>query len=461
MTVLVDERAYTFSNVPCVICDARLRWTNVDDPDWIVGDDLEIVCHDCFSLFASTCSGCHNGGFAFLDSAGATYWRVYNHMQDRIRGTYGEHWSNAETYCSRIARFAREHRGTLFPIDDADHLVRTMDDEIRCGDCAYCCEDCGEAFANLNDDDRCDSCWMFACDECGERFDESIDAQRCCRPFLRSYDYTPEFRFWRIQDGELASCHGKTVGWNRVAPTNELFLGFELETECGDDSFPAFLDDAGEDAQNPQFVYGKSDGSLDASGVELVTMPATLDAINARFPWRALRMWNVAGARSFHRGTCGFHVHVSRSFFSATHLWRFVAWQMRNQRFCEAIGQRTNSHWAQWQTLRDFGKNDAPTLEDMVKGKDANGSRYVAINFQNEHTIELRYFRGNLREDAIRLRIEFVDALANYTKTIGAGDVLRGALGAGAFVHYCMDNAERYATLARWIMDNEPNGEDA
>jgi hypothetical protein len=34
-------------------------------------------------------------------------------------------------------------------------------------------------------------------------------------------------------------------------------------------------------------------------------------------------------------------------------------------------------------------------------------------------------------------------------------------LSAGAFVHYCMDNAERYATLARWVMDNETYGEDA
>ena len=460
MTVQVDERAYTRSNVPCVICDARLRWTNVDDPQWNVGED-GIVCHDCFSIVASTCERCGEFGFTNLNTTHATYWAFYNSMHSRMRDAYGDNWHIFEPLAVRVARFARDMRGTLFPIQPNEMLFGTCDAGARCEACVYSCVECGEYYANVDENEMCDSCGSPQCAECGERWETERQSQNCCNRLLHSYDYTPTFRYWSMNGSVPMWNVGERIGWSIHPPTNELFMGIELETENGLDSFPQFMLDAGEVCNEENFVYAKSDGSLDDTGVELVTMPATLDAINAMFPWRALATWNANGARSFHRGTCGFHVHVSRRFFAPTHLWRFVAWQMRNQRFCEAIGQRTNSHWAQWQTLRDFGKDDAPTLEDVVKGKDANGSRYVAINFQNEHTIELRYFRGNLREDAIRLRIEFVDALAHYTKTIGAGDVLRGALGAGAFVHYCMENAERYATLTRWILDNETYGEDA
>jgi hypothetical protein len=79
----------------------------------------------------------------------------------------------------------------------------------------------------------------------------------------------------------------------------------------------------------------------------------------------------------------------------------------------------------------------------------------VAINFQNEPTVELRYFRGNLREDAIRLRIEFVDALARWTRTMTGRDVIAGALSVDGFSTYVEEMRERYPTLARWIMDNQ------
>jgi hypothetical protein len=238
-------------------------------------------------------------------------------------------------------------------------------------------------------------------------------------------------------------------------PNNELFLGIELETECGFDSFSDFLSDACEDGTDPSFIYGKRDGSLDDSGIELVTMPSTMDAFMHAFPWDALQRWNARGARSFHRGSCGLHIHVSRSHFTPTHMWRFAAWQMRNQPFCERIAQRNSRQWARWQTLGEFGTERKPSLGDVVKGKESNGERYVALNFQNADTVELRYFRGNLRADAIRMRVEFVDALARFTKEMTARDVMNGALSVPHFVAFVLAHSGRYGTLASWILDNE------
>lgn len=307
---------------------------------------------------------------------------------------------------------------------------------------------------------------MPQCRECGDRWDTETEAENCCFSGIHGvheWDFRPNFRFWMTDaDGTPYWASGR--GWQSSPPSDALFIGVELETERGADAFPNFLANAGEDWEedweDPLFLYGKRDGSLcEDTGVELVTMPATLDAFQKVFPWDALAAWNNAGARSFHMGTCGFHVHVSRSHFSPTHLWRFVAWQMRNQSFCERLAQREHSRWARWQTLGEF-REHGKALADVVKGKANNGERYVAINFQNAETVELRYFRGNLRPEAIRTRVEFVDALAAFTREMGASDVVGGALSVPNFAEFVRANIHRYATLAAWIADNENEWED-
>jgi hypothetical protein len=294
---------------------------------------------------------------------------------------------------------------------------------------------------------------MPRCEECDQAWDTDEEAARCCgAPGVFEWDWKPIFHFWSVSENRLIR--------GRFEIPNELYLGIELETECGSGTFAEFLSDANEIMGDPEFVYGKRDGSLDETGVELVTMPSTLDAFRRRFPWQALARWNENGARSFYRGSCGFHIHASRSFFTPTHLWRFAAFQMRNKSLCEAIAQRSNSHWAKWRSLSDFGSYDEAPLSDIVKGKGENGERYVAINFQNAATVELRYFRGNLRPEAILARVEFVDAIAHYTQPLSAADVMRGALSVAPFAEWVDTNRNRYSALANWLRDNETEWED-
>lgn len=339
--------------------------------------------------------------------------------------------------------------------NDYPTIYETEDDCSRCDECVQYCEGCNGRFGYVEwngDVSICATCAMPRCEECGERWETELQASNCCGPEgIYEWDFRPEFKFWRIHEG--------TVSYG-YAPTDELFIGIELETECGIDSFPDFLSQADENYHAPNFCYGKRDGSLDETGVELVTMPATLDAFMQRFPWRALQAWNNEGARSFYRNSCGFHVHVSRDFFAPTHLWRFVAWQMRNQTFCHALAQRESVGYAKWRTLSEFGKYGSATLSDVVKGKADSGERYVAINFNNSETIELRYFRGNLRPEAIRARIEFVHALAYFTKNLSAREVMQGALSVETFSEYSLNRSDKYPTLATWI-DNYNKGGSA
>lgn len=44
-----------------------------------------------------------------------------------------------------------------------------------------------------------------------------------------------------------------------------------------------------------------------------------------------------------------------------------------------------------------------------------NNDRYVAINLQPSQTIELRFFKGTLRPETLKARIEAVHAVAEYS----------------------------------------------
>lgn len=71
-----------------------------------------------------------------------------------------------------------------------------------------------------------------------------------------------------------------------------------------------------------------------------------------------------------------------------------------------------------------------------------NPERYVAINLQNDNTIELRYMEGGIRSDNIKKNIEWVKALYDFTDHISVADIRSGAL-------------DDQSYLLGWIMDKE------
>jgi hypothetical protein len=216
-----------------------------------------------------------------------------------------------------------------------------------------------------------------------------------------------------------------------------------------------FLQDAGEDASSePTFLYLKEDGSLGSEGAEIVTMPSTFDAFRESFPFRALDRWREDGARSYAYQSCGLHIHIARSAFDAPHLWRFTKWQLKNQEYCQTVAQRSESTYAQW-TEGGRLEERACSLPEIIKGKDSNRSRYIAINFQNAKTVELRYFKGNLTEESILAKVGFVDALYFFTKSLTYQDCAQGALNSpGRFLAFLRLPAsqERYSALNNFMI---------
>jgi hypothetical protein len=99
-------------------------------------------------------------------------------------------------------------------------------------------------------------------------------------------------------------------------------------------------------------------------------------------------------------------------------------------------------------------------LPSLVKGKSANGDRYVAINFQNHATVELRYFKGNILRAAILKNVEYVQSLYDYTKQLSASEVMtRNGLSEFKYLDWLGDKEDLYPNLIQFIDSNSDKGE--
>lgn len=294
-------------------------------------------------------------------------------------------------------------------------------EELLCVDCIITCPGCDTIY----------------------QYEDSTDG--CCEPELPScvnnYSYTPVYRFFNTFHGESDSTYR--------AKEDVLYMGIELEVAKMRQVAQQFSDEL--NTEESIFLYMKEDGSIGYDGVELVTMPATLDAFRKIFPFDCLDRARGRGARSYAYESCGFHIHVSRSAFTATHMWKFIKFQLNNPILCQQVAQRMDSSYATWHYERD----EVTSLPDYVKGKRSNGRRYLAINFQNRATVELRYFKGNILKGAILKNVEFVQSLYDYTKLLNVRNVMAGGLTEANYMEWLKDVATDYPNLWDYLSNDK------
>lgn len=181
-----------------------------------------------------------------------------------------------------------------------------------------------------------------------------------------------------------------------------LWLGAEVEVELGDYEVSRFRH-AFRTSGLCEYLYFKHDGSL-SNGVEIVTLPCSLDFHRTTFPWDALcNLLAQQGASADTRSTCGLHVHMSKTAFPMN-VWERMSYLVNNnQALMERIARRTQSE-----------RYAAYKPKHNIKGLSNDGDRYQAVNFTNQHTVELRIFRGSVRQPTILATLEFCVALAEY-----------------------------------------------
>jgi hypothetical protein len=320
---------------------------------------------------------------------------------------------------------------------ESDDVIEGPDWQYRCGDCHwemfFTCERCDNTFSNSRSRYDSDSGSSF-CPDC---YDEVVCEYDSHNGNIESYGHTNintdarfRFREWTVTG----------IRTHYDVPAKFPALGFELETNTSDytrrgDAADFMLDEVPEN-----YLVIKEDGSV--SGFEMVTFPADLRSHMELFPWEKLpKLAGDYSMTSWRGSNCGLHVHISKSAFTPSHIWRYMNFHDHNAYGLSLFAGRDSQQWAR------FGKSDYESRLRQARGLERT-ERYVAVNTCPEHTYELRYFRGSLRPDTVKAYLEFTHALWAWTKDLSYADVRNGALlTMHKFIAFARNNTEQYPHL--------------
>jgi L-rhamnose mutarotase len=363
-----------------------------------------------------------------------------------------------------------EHYYTCSGCSDVNHSDDTyfVHDDPWCSSCYHdrfsTCEDCDQTVDN---DDMntvqnrcgaeiqvCDSCrrnyyWCANCDEyvhddnyagndlCNGCSDDVDDDDEEEEQVIKGYGYKPRPTFFKVSEND------------------NVYLGIELEVERGANSETNHTKMAL--LIEKDFLYFKTDGSLD-NGFEIVTHPMTISYIKKhKNVWAdILNLLRSNKYRSYDTRTCGMHIHISKNAFTTWHLYRFMKFFVDNSDFVTKISQRKIENLDRWAALTDnpsesYKEFTQDRLMYKAKKKSGNDKRYLAVNLQNDKSVEVRIFRGTLNDSSFFKNIEFVQAVHDYTKSISEAD-----MSLKSFLSFIKDNNE-YPYLRKFIADKNIN----
>lgn len=237
-------------------------------------------------------------------------------------------------------------------------------------------------------------------------------------------------------DSDVIDVHG----WPRRTKRTSLCFGVELEMEAKKrGSYWSLLSALGGNQGNGRYIL-KRDGSLgDGVGVELVTLPYTLEDHRSFFAWDKVLSAQVSNLAQSGSGTtaCGMHVHVNRAVLSPLTIGKMLVFlnSAANEAFVTDVAQRKSNGYCE----RDAKKK----ATDYKRG-----DRYDILNVARK-TVEFRLFRGNLRPERVLKNLEFCHALVRFCETHGLGEAAERSY----FVQYVNANKKQYPHLAAFLIE--------
>jgi len=108
------------------------------------------------------------------------------------------------------------------------------------------------------------------------------------------------------------------------------------------------------------------------------------------------------------------------------------------------------SDYAKFSDVYKYDEFDRPyftLLDKCVNPRQVSTERYSAVNTQNEHTLELRFFRGTMKPSGVRSAIQLAHASIEYTRNLTLPDVKLGMLSWEWFYDYVEANNGFYPDL--------------
>lgn len=353
---------------------------------------------------------------------------------------------------------------TEYPTDD---MLVTESMEWVCDSCVQTCNRCDgigtehDSWYTVDDSSWCEGCWeshSFTCSRCDYCFDDrrvswstvhgSGWRESWCEHCIGDYAHYCEScdEYTSDDDDECQNCGHSSESTGLVhmysykpnpvfhGSDNNLFMGFELEMELNSVNTSQYNSAVAlvQPLEESDTCYLKSDSSINGMGFELVTHPHTLTAYNNATPlWDYIELLRTEyGARSWDTNSCGLHVHVSRSAFrSGAHTHRFLTLIYKNPKEMMKLAGRKNSRYAQFSDVYAPDEWGIPrfTLRNKIHAGRMT-ERYSAVNTGNDYTLELRFFRGNMKREGIMSALELCHASVEYTRNLTVSDVKLGAL---------------------------------
>jgi hypothetical protein len=186
------------------------------------------------------------------------------------------------------------------------------------------------------------------------------------------------------------------------------YMGIELEVEVSDrnarnlnDTVEALNTHLNDD-QIGANVWFEEDGSL-SHGFEIISNPMGLDTHTEFWQWLNDDSL-VKGLRSHDTSTCGLHIHINKSALTTMQIDKMNVFinHPDNAELIEKISRRYSTGYAR--------------INAKKLGSAHNSyERYEALNITNQHTIEMRIFKGTLKYTSLMAALEFANALVNFT----------------------------------------------
>ena len=310
-----------------------------------------------------------------------------------------------------------------------------------CDDCevdTFGCHNCGMTHwlddqVTVNGDEICQDCFSrdyITCGGCGDvHHRHQINGSRCnhCRP-ISSYGRTQATEF-----------HG---GTSTNFDSGRVYYGVELEVECGSMSHDEQQDIASQMKKVEKTLEFKTDGSL-SNGFEIVSQPATMAYHEGSLGWQEiLRIARSNGLNSHNTRTCGLHVHIGRGSLDDWTEIKLAYFVNMMEDFMVKFSRRNYGQWAH---------KDVKVLDQTARNSGRHG-RYSCTNFSSQ-TIEIRMFKGTLKESTFMATVEFCDALVEFCRTHQVATFSNERDCVRKFIGYAERKARKYPHLYSYIVE--------
>jgi hypothetical protein len=199
-------------------------------------------------------------------------------------------------------------------------------------------------------------------------------------------------------------------------------------------------------------IYAKQDGSIGDHGIEFVTHPMTIEIHRAYHYQEMFEYLLDEGYTSHDSKKCGIHTHINRTCFGSTKeaqkagiynlLLIFTLFPNEFKKFSRRNEEQIGGYC---------------TLFEMPKDKDLiyfveHMPRSMAVNLQNESTVEIRIFNGTLKYNSFIATLEFVDELVRLSKEMNPRQLKR--MKWSSFVSRMRG---RYKELDQYLTERELN----